>query len=219
MPRARVRGALRGGVGVSGNPRSRRGVRLLPVPQVPTDAFVAARRGPQPHNCYARSRNASSRAKTERGRAEARQGGGETARRAAVRENARRRPRAASSCPATPTPPPGGARPRRVHRKRERKPVHPRAGRRTPPPHRRRRRAGTMAALLARGGEGVPSAYGAVLDRKFGAAAFVSLRVRRRRLRVRQGSRRDRRDAARRVRQRRQRRQPLNSKPWERLVD
>ena len=40
-------------------------------------------------------------------------------------------------------------------------------------PEAKRPKAGTMAALLARGGEGVPSAYGTVLDRKFGAASFV----------------------------------------------
>ncbi len=40
-------------------------------------------------------------------------------------------------------------------------------------PEAKRPKAGTMAALLARGGEGVPLAYGSVLDRKFGAASFV----------------------------------------------
>ena len=86
-------------------------------------------------------------------------------------------------------------------------------------PEAKRPKAGTMAALLARGGEGVPSAYGAVLDRKFGAAAFVPFAFGGGDYEFAKGPARAAAtppaafvNAVNAV-------NPLNSKPWERLVD
>jgi len=86
-------------------------------------------------------------------------------------------------------------------------------------PEAKRPKAGTMAALLARGGEGVPSAYGNVLDRKFGAAAFVPFALGGGDYEYAKGPARTPATPPAAFVNAFNAVNPLNSKPWERLVD
>ena len=214
--RARVRGALRGGVGVSGNPRSCVAFRYCYQCHKfhELDAFVGGEGEVRNrHNCTftPRSRNASSGENRTRARGKSATGR-ERRRRVALlsQERSAAAPRAALSCRASPTPPPGGARPRKVHREtRTETGTSARWALRTPPP--------PHGGEAPQGGDdgGAP---GARRRRPLGVRQrprsevrrrrVRPLRVRRRRLRVRQRSRASRRDAARCVRQRHQRRQP-----------
>ena len=86
-------------------------------------------------------------------------------------------------------------------------------------PEAKRPKAGTMAALLARGGEGVPSAYGNVLDRKFGAAAFIPFALGGGDYEYAKGPARTAATPPAAFVNAFNAVNPLNSKPWERLVD